>query len=99
MATLLIATALFGLILGRFFKVYVLIPTSGFILALALAEPTLSYDSATYSFVEIILILASLQTGYFVALASKSLSPVHLSRGWIFGSASHSSSSRPLHLR
>ena len=27
MATLLMATALFGLVLGRFFKVYILIPT------------------------------------------------------------------------
>lgn len=56
MTVLLIATALFGLILGRFFKVYILIPTCGFALALALAGPTLGYKSLTYSFLEIVMI-------------------------------------------
>ena len=87
MTTLLIATALFGLILGRFFKVYVLIPTCGFALALAFAGPTLGYDSVTYSFVEIVLILASLQIGYFVALASKDLPSLRQSRGRLLGSS------------
>ena len=45
MAMLLIGTALFGLVLGRFFKVYVLIPTCGFTLVLAFAGPTLGYKS------------------------------------------------------
>jgi len=75
MAMLLIGTALFGLLLGRFFKVFVLIPTCCFALVLAFAGPTLGYESLTYSFVEIVLIMASLQIGYFIALASRNFSP------------------------
>jgi hypothetical protein len=97
MAMLLIATAVFGLVLGRFFKVYVLIPTCGFAVVLAFAGPTLGYDLSTYSLVDITLIMTSLQIGYFVALASKT--SVHLSRGRIWGSPTHPVSSRPLHLR
>ncbi len=97
MTVLLIATALFGLILGRFFKVYILIPTCGFALALALAGPTLGYKSLTYSFLEIVMILSSLQVGYFIALASKSFQSGHgRDKMW---SAAQPISSRPLHLR
>jgi hypothetical protein len=98
MAMLLIATALFGLVLGRFFKVYVLIPACGFAVVLAFAGPTLGYLSA-YSLVDITLIMTSLQIGYFVALASKALPSVHLNRSRIWGSPTPPVSSRPLHLR
>ncbi len=99
MAMLLIATALFGLILGQFFKVYVLIPTCAFAVVLAFAGPTLGYDLSTVSFVDITLIMASLQIGYFVALASKSFASIHLSRGRNWGAPAHPVSSRSLHLR
>jgi len=84
MAILLIATALLGLVLGRFFKVYVLVPTCGFAWVLAFAGPTLGYKSLTYSFVEIVLIMTSLQIGYFVALASKNFLSVHESHSRIW---------------
>jgi hypothetical protein len=99
MAMLLIATALFGLVLGRFFKVYVLIPTCGFAVVLAFAGPPLGYDLSTYSLVDVTLIMTSLQIGYFVALASKAFPSVHLNRGRIWGSPTPPVSSRPLHLR
>jgi hypothetical protein len=99
MAMLLIGTALFGLILGRFFKVYVLVPTCGFALVLAFAGPTLGYESLTYSFVEIVLIMTSLQIGYFAALASKNFPSIHETHSRIWGSPTHPTSSRPLHLR
>ena len=99
MAMLLIGTALFGLVLGRFFKVYVLIPTCGFTLVLAFAGPTLGYESLTYSFVEIALVLASLQIGYFIALASRNLLSIYESHNRIWASPPHPSPSRSLHLR
>jgi hypothetical protein len=99
MTTLLMATALFGLILGRFFKVYVLIPTCAFALVLTFAGPTLGYESLTYSCVEVLLILTSLQIGYFAALLSKNLPSLRQSRGRLWGPPAHSVSSRPLHLR
>jgi hypothetical protein len=69
MTLLLIATVLLGLMLGQFFKVYVLIPTCCVVLALAFAGSTLGYDSLTYSLVDFVLIMASLQIGYFVSFA------------------------------
>ena len=99
MATLLIATALFGLVLGRFFKVYILIPTCVIALALALAGPTLGFHSLPYSFMEVILVLASLQIGYFIALASRNLPSIHLNRSRIWGASTQPAPSRPLHLR
>lgn len=100
MTALLIGTALFGLILGRFFKVYVLIPTSAFVLLLALAAPTLRNNSVTYSCAEIALILASLQAGYFVAFASRIFpSSRHLAPSDILGAPTSSVSSRTLPLR
>jgi hypothetical protein len=99
MATLLIATALFGLVLGRFFKVYILIPTCVIALALALAGPTLGFHSLPYSFIGLLLILASLQIGYFIALASRNLPAIHLNRSRIWGASTHPVRQDPLHLR
>lgn len=98
MTALLIGTALFGLILGRFFKVYVLVPTSAFVLLLTLAAPTLRNYSVTYSCAEIALILACLQAGYFVALASRSFTSSRLGRGGILETPTSSVSSRTLRL-
>jgi hypothetical protein len=98
MAMLLIGTALLGLVLGRFFKVFVLIPTCCFALVLAFAGPTLGYESLTYSFVEIALIIASLQIGYFIALASRDLLSDYESHS-IWASSQRHTGSRSLHLR
>lgn len=98
MAILLIATALLGLILGRFFKVYVLIPTCGVVLILAFAGPTLGYETLTSSFLETVLIMATLQSSYFVALATKHLASTHFSRVRILGST-QTAPSRSLRLR
>ena len=98
MTVLLIAAALLGVILGRLFKVYVLIPTCFLTLIVALEGPTFGYESLTYSFLEMVLIATSIQIGYFVGLASRNL-VIGVSRHRSVTPRPHPVSSRSLHLR
>lgn len=99
MAMLLVGTALFGLVLGRFFKVFVLIPACCFAFVLAFAGSTLGYKSLTYSLVETALIMASLQIGYFIATASRNLLSFYESPNTIWDSPQSPAPSRSLHPR
>jgi hypothetical protein len=96
---LLIATVVLGLVLGRLFKVYVLIPTCCLATAVAFAGPTLGYESLTNSVLDLVLLLASLEIGYFLALASKNLQFSAASRTKLWRSPrARAESSGPLHL-
>lgn len=100
MGVLMIGGVLFGTILGRFFKVYILIPTCGAAIVLALAQPGLGGQSLARTCLEIIVLIASLQFGYVLGVLSSKTSVVlaGLRKTWS-SSPSHGQSSRTLHVR
>ena len=99
MTDLVIAGALLGLILGRFFKVYVLLPACALVTVLALTGPYLIGKSLGTSFVELIVLLASLQFGYVAGLLSNHLSTLLSGPRRRWASLIHAVSSRTLHVR
>jgi hypothetical protein len=64
---LVVGGLLFGMILGRFFKWYVLVPACGLAIALVLANPT-DTDSFLGLFIHVVMVTASLQLGYLIRL-------------------------------
>ncbi len=93
MIVLLPAGALLGLVLGRFFKVFVLAPICGVIVILAFSAPDLADRSFGASCVSIGLLLASLQFGYLAGVMSHAIPALSIRRRlW----SSHTISSRPL---
>jgi hypothetical protein len=99
MTGFLIAAALSGLILGRFFKVYVLVPACAFVAILAFTGPCLIGKSPGSSFVELIVLLASLQFGYVAGLMWNHLSTFLSGPRRLWASLMHAVSSRTLHVR
>lgn len=70
MVNLLIASALMGLVLGRLFRVYVLIPASVFAVILACTDPGMLAYSLSEACLTVGAIVVSVQLGYFVSLAA-----------------------------
>jgi hypothetical protein len=99
MGILFIGGMLFGTILGRFFKVLILVPTCGVAIVLVLTKPVLAEHSAAQSILEIILLVTGLQFGYAVGLISSNMSAVLRGFRKVFASATHSAGSRSLHVR
>ena len=99
MTAFLIGAALFGLILGRFFKVYVLVPACALVTILAFTGPHFIGKSLGSSFVELIVLLASLQFGYVVGLLSNHLSTFLSGPRRLWASLINAVSSRTLHVR
>lgn len=95
MAIIIIGGALFGAVLGRFFKVFILVPTCALAVILILAKPGLADVPWTQSLLEIVVLIASLQIGYAVGLVASN-TPVLLQsarKSW----SPHAS--RSLHIR
>jgi hypothetical protein len=67
---ILIAGAFFGAVLGRFFKVWVLIPAGALAIALLLVRREVAGHTWLDSFLEIGLLIASLELGYVTGLIS-----------------------------
>jgi hypothetical protein len=63
MSTMVIGITLFGMILGQFFKCFVLIPACGLAIVLVLINP--AHSSLLGLFVQIVLVNTCLQIGYF----------------------------------
>jgi hypothetical protein len=99
MTDLVIVGALLGLILGRLFKVYVLLPACALVALLALTGPYLIGKSVGTSFFELIVLLASLQFGYVAGLLSNHLSTFLSGPRRLWASLMHAVSSRTLHVR
>lgn len=70
MTNLFIASVLLGAVLGRFFKVVVLVPASALILAAVLAGSTAIDGGLPRLLLESALLNGCLQIGYFASLLS-----------------------------
>ena len=77
MGILVVVGILFGMILGQFFKCFVLIPASGLAIILVLANPAHIEHSLLGWFLQIVVLITSLQIGYVVG--GLVAFPLHLS--------------------
>jgi hypothetical protein len=70
MGILAIVGFLFGMILGQFFKCYVLFPACGLAIVLVLASPLNIDNSLLGSFLQFVVLTVSLQIGYVAGLVT-----------------------------
>jgi hypothetical protein len=70
MGILVVVGVLFGMILGKFFKAYVLFPACGLAIIVVLASPAHMENSLLGSFLQFVMLTISLQIGYVVGLAA-----------------------------
>lgn len=81
MSIIIVGGVLFGTILGRFFKIFILVPASALAVVLVLASPTPTDHSLSATLLEIAVLVTSLQVGYVVGLLTGSTSPFESLRG------------------
>ena len=74
MAILLIWSVLVGAILGRFFRVLVLVPASAFVLAAVLVRSAAVEHGLLHPLLEFAMLIATLQIGYVTGVVSSSVS-------------------------
>jgi hypothetical protein len=70
MGILVVGGVLFGMILGLFFKSFVLIPAGGLAIVLVLINPAHMENSLLGWFVQFVVLTTSLQIGYVVGLVA-----------------------------
>ena len=70
MAILVVGGVVFGIILGHFFKWFVLIPACGLAIVLVLINPAHMENSLLGWFVQFVVLTTSLQIGYVVGLVA-----------------------------
>ena len=70
MGILVVGGVLFGMILGQFFKSFVLIPAGGLAIVLVLINPAHMESSLLGGFVQFVVLITSLQIGYVVGLVA-----------------------------
>jgi hypothetical protein len=70
MGILAIVGFLFGMILGQFFRCYVLFPACGLALVLVLGSPSHMDNSLLGSFLQFVVLTVSLQIGYVAGLVA-----------------------------
>ena len=66
MDILVIVGVLFGMILGQFFKCFVLFPAYGLAIVLVLASPSYMENSLLGGFFQFVVLTTSLQIGYVI---------------------------------
>ena len=66
MGILVIVGVLFGMILGQFFKCFVLFPAYGLAIVLVLASPSYMENSPLGGFFQFVVLTTSLQIGYVI---------------------------------
>lgn len=76
MSVIVVGGVLFGTILGRFFKIFILVPASALAVVLVLATPTVAGNSLWDSALELFVLVTSMQLGYFLGLVSGPVSPL-----------------------
>ncbi|WP_036260095.1 hypothetical protein [Methylocapsa aurea] len=99
MTILIIGGVLFGTILGRFFKVLILVPVSALAIVLVLAGPALAEHSLARALLEIFALITSLQIGYAAGVVSINI-PVlsqNVRKSWT-AHHTHSTASRSFHV-
>ena len=98
MAILIAGVAFFGLVLGRFFKVFILIPAVALAMAVLLVQREVAGQTWLDFFLGIGLLIASLDFGYVTGLISADISAAaHGFRGFSTRSR-RPASSRPTRL-
>jgi hypothetical protein len=75
MTLLVIVGVLFGIILGQFFKCYVLIPVCGLALVFVLADPAHMNSNLLDSFLHFVVLTTTMQIGYVVGLVVGNFHP------------------------
>jgi hypothetical protein len=70
MAILIVGGILLGMILGQFFKWYVLVPACGIVIVLVLVNPAYMGGFLSW-FLQVVAVTTSLQIGYVVGLVSR----------------------------
>src|SRR5450631_3400211 len=71
MGILVVVGFLFGMILGQFFKCYVLVPACGLAIILVLASPAHMDNSHLGPFLQFVVLIVSLEIGYVVGLVAR----------------------------
>lgn len=89
--------ALFGAVLGRFFKFLVLIPASALAIALLLVKRDFLGNTLLDSFLGIALLIASLELGYVTGLISTDISTAAQAFRGVWTRPRRPASSRPAH--
>ena len=97
MAILIAGGAFFGAALGRFFKVFVLIPAGAAAIALLLARRKIGGHTWLDLFLEIGLLIASLELGYVAGLISTHISAAAQGFRGFLARSRRPTSSRPTH--
>jgi len=91
--------AFLGAILGRSFKVLILVPVSALLIALLMLKVSIAGPLLLSVFVKIALLIASLELGYLTGLISTDISAaMHGIRG-LWTRPRRATSSGPAHLR
>jgi hypothetical protein len=99
MPILIVGGAFFGAILGRIFKVFVLIPAVALAIASLLVRREVAGHTLLNSFPGIGLLIASLELGYVTGLISTDISTAaQVFRGFL-ARCRRPASSRPTHLQ
>jgi hypothetical protein len=91
--------AFFGAILGRFFKVLVIVAAGAIAIALLLVRQEVAGHTLLDSFLGIGLLIASLELGYFTGLISTDISAAAQGIRGFLARSRHPASSRPNPLR
>ena len=81
MAILILGSVLLGAVLGRFFKVLVLVPACALVLAVVLVRSADGEHGLLRPLLEFAVLITSLQIGYVVGLVSHSIPSVSERRG------------------
>jgi hypothetical protein len=98
MAILIAGGVFFGAVLGRFFKVFVLIPAGALAIALLLLQQVVAGHTWLDSFLGIGLLIASLELGYVAGLFSADISAAAQGFRGSLARSRRPSSSRPTRL-
>jgi hypothetical protein len=99
MEILITGGAFFGAVLGRFFKVLVLIPVIALAIALLLVKREFAGHTLVDSFLGIGLLIVSLELGYVTGLISTDISAATQGFRGFLARSRRPASSRPTHLR
>ncbi|MGH6812952.1 MAG: hypothetical protein ACREDM_11640 [Methylocella sp.] len=99
MEILITGGAFLGALLGRFFKVSVLIPAGALAIALLLVKRDSAGHSLSDAFLGIGLLIASLEIGYVTGLISTDICPAARVIRGILARFRRPAPSRPTHLR
>jgi hypothetical protein len=98
MEILIAGGAIFGAVLGRFFKVLVLLPAYALAIALLLARREVAGFPLLHTLLGIGLLIASLDLGYVTGLISTDMSAAAQGFRGFLARSRRPSSSRPTHL-